>query len=125
MIRTSTHAVIWHYDHDTVPYFQPLSKRGPLKLSQRIPGARTETRTRDLTVCIVIDSTNDKEVGKATIVRGWNDKQNYDLARKESLKRALDNSNLTKEQRSAIWEEYRTSTKVPKWKNKRTVASAQ
>lgn len=125
MIRTKSHAVIWHYDHDTVPYFQPVSKKLPLKLSQRIPGARTTTRTRDLTICTVINSTNDQEVGKATIIRGWEDKQNYDMARKESLKRALETSNLTKEERSAIWEEYRTSTKVPKWKNKRQAASAQ
>lgn len=38
-----------------------------------------------------------------------------DTGRKVSLKRALETGPFTKEQRAAVWEDYRLSRPVPRW----------
>lgn len=40
----------------------------------------------------------------------WKDK-----GRKIALKRALEHSTLSKEDKASVWEEYRTMTKIPRW----------
>lgn len=38
-----------------------------------------------------------------------------DTGRKVSLKRALEDGPFTKEERAAVWEDYRLSRPVPRW----------
>lgn len=38
-----------------------------------------------------------------------------ETGRKVSLKRALESSSFTKEERAAVWEDYRLSRPVPRW----------
>lgn len=110
MLKTDSHKVSWFYSQDEVPFF--TQKKEPLKLSDK--AAHSDTRKRDVTECVIYDA-KDEIVSAARIVRGWSDKQNNDLARKISMRLALENSNLTKTQRKAVWEAYRVSTKVPRW----------
>ena len=112
MLKTESHRVSWFYSQDEVPFF--TQKKDPIKMSNKIGVTRTTSRKRDVTECIIYDA-KDEIVAAARIVRGWGDKQNHDLARKISMRLALENSNLTKEQRKAVWEAYRVSTKVPRW----------
>lgn len=108
MLKTESHKVSWFYSQDEVPFFN--QKKGSKKMSEK----RTTSRKRDVTECVIYD-TEDKIVAAARIVRGWGDKQNHDLARKISMRFALENSGLDKQQRKAVWEAYRLSTKVPRW----------
>lgn len=120
MLTAGNIKVSWQYSTDEVPYFRIIKPTG--KLSDRRSIERSKTRERDVTTCTI--TIDEKVVALASVVRGWNDKQCYEMARKISLKRATECVILggeqpvpvfTKEQRKAIWEAYRTSTKVPRW----------
>lgn len=120
MLTVGNIKVSWHYSTDEVPFFS-VRKPASNKLSAPEP-VKTTTRRRDITTCAI--SIDDNVMAIASVVRGWNDKQCYETARKISLKRAtecviLGNDDpipaFTKAQRKAIWEAYRTSTKVPRW----------
>lgn len=123
MLTTGNLKVVWQYSSDTVPYFSTKTAK-PTKLSIRHAVTKTVSRARDITTCSVL--RDDVVVAQADVVRGWTDKQCYETARKLSLKRAcecitLDStptehvSVITKDERKAIWEAYRVSTKVPRW----------
>jgi len=121
MLTTGNIKVAWHYSSDEVPFFSTNVIKVP-KLSVRDKIVKTTSRKRNITTCVV--TVDDIIVASASVVRGWNDKQCYEVARKLSLKRATECaapnesgqiSALNKEQRQAIWEAYRTNTKVPRW----------
>jgi len=121
MLTVGNIKVSWRYSTDEVPFFS-VRRVAPQKLSTLIDPVKTVVRKRDVTTCEV--TIDDKTVAIASVVRGWKDKQCYETARKISLKRATEcvtcgNAgpvpSFTKEQRKAIWEAYRTSTKVPRW----------
>ena len=76
------------------------------------------------TVCTIRrkDATEDEmAIGKSTCCKEdflklkGNPKEFKRQGRKLSMKRAISNSDLSKEERTAIWEAYRASTKVPRW----------
>jgi len=122
MLTTGNLKVVWQYSTDVVPYFS-IKRNKPTKLSQRESVTQTVTRGRDVTTCVVLKE--DVVIASGQVVRGWNDKQCYETARKLSLKNALETvvliadkekSAVSKEERIAIWEAYRTSTKNPRWK---------
>ncbi len=115
MLTTGNLKIVWQYSTDVVPYFSTKVNK-PIKLSQRESVTQTVTRGRDVTTCVVLK--DDTVICAGSVVRGWNDKQCYETARKYSLKAAIEHGKLllTKEERASIWEAYRTSTKNTRWK---------
>lgn len=65
------------------------------------------------TECILFNGEQSEVVGRATL--SSKDKLVKELGRKISLRRALHNLRFNKEQRTEIWEKYRTSKAVPRW----------
>ena len=123
MLTTGNLKVIWQYGTDVVPYFSTRTVK-PVKLSMRESVTKTVTRSRDITTCTIL--RDDVVIAQASVVRGWNDKQCYETARKFSLKKACEcvtlfgspeewKPTLSKDERKCLWEAYRTSTKVPRW----------
>lgn len=123
MLTTGNLKVVWQYSTDVIPYFS-VKRLKPVKLSMRDSVQKTTTRSRDITTCVIM--RNDEVIAQADVIRGWNDKQCYETARKFSLKKACEcvtlvgspadwKPVLTKDERKAIWEAYRTSTKTPRW----------
>jgi hypothetical protein len=58
---------------------------------------------------------NDEFVSYGIALCSPNDTYDKEFGRKLSMSRALLKSDLTKEERSVVWEAYRTMTKTPRW----------
>ena len=66
----------------------------------------------ETTICTV---ANEKKIATGFAKRKPSDLFNKNEGRKYSLARALKNMLLSKEERIAVWNDYRNLTKTPRW----------
>lgn len=69
----------------------------------------------DITYKASIYSQNGSLISEATATCNVHDVFTKDKGRKAALKKALQDSFLIKDERKAIWEDYRLMTKTPRW----------
>lgn len=73
-------------------------------------------RGTESTTCTIADKINGEILCYDTITKYFKDESwEKDRLRKEVLKRALKDGTFTKEERTAIWEDYRISKPIPRW----------
>jgi len=77
----------------------------------KMDGNPEKPEYRALTVCSIVDVV--PTYGRTWC--SWVDDFSYDTGRKISLKRAMKNAKLPKEERTLIWEAYRNMTNKPRW----------
>lgn len=70
-------------------------------------------RDNNQTICEVVDTTTDRLVNTGVAKCSHRDNFCKETGRRVSLGRAV--KAFSKSRRAAIWEEYRTATKTPRW----------
>lgn len=88
---------------------------GEYIFDEKIDGYRVKRGTENRTYCMV-QNVDTKEVNNFMVKRFYLDPQNKDKGRKESLALALQVMGMTKSERIAVWEVYRTSKPGGRWK---------
>ena len=72
-----------------------------------------KTKKTHQTICVI--EVENTEIGIANAKCMKTDEYNKNLGRKLTLTRALKNANISKKDRTKIWDAYRNMTLTPRW----------
>jgi len=108
-MKTDKHVIAWWYSKVPVAY-------------PTIPGKEAEV-TRTECKVFALDQKQEfqsiysnKPVGHGTATQNYGDQYSKEKGRRVALAKAIEH--FTKEDRTEIWEAYRTMTKTPRWNKK-------